>query len=420
MNYKIAKEFLLKQKFNLIFFEQLVTSGTSFVATILIINLIGLNSFGIFSMYWIFYLLINSLQNSLIISPMMTNIAFYEENEKMLFIGSVLLQQIFFLLFFIIFIKIIFTIPFIDIEFIKKDYINYFILLILSSQVYQFFRRYFFSQKMYFYSLFTSIFVGLTLIGSLFYYYYSNQINIKEIFSCYIFSFSITVLLCIFSLRNFKFSIFFFKTTIKENFKISKWLFLTSILQWFSGNLWIINSGLILGPTFLGAFRACQTIVNVVNVFFQSLENYFPKKISEIYKNNSIYHMKKYINTINKIGFMFILVISIILSFFSKFILNLFYEENIVSYYYLLIILSFLLPFMFINFFYSFGLRTLKNTKPIFFSYLFSSSFTLIFSNKIILNYEIEGFILGFILTQFFISIITYLGFYLSYRSTKL
>ena len=81
---------------------------------------------------------------------MMTNIAFYEENEKMLFIGSVLLQQIIFLLFLIISIKIIFTFSFIDIEFVKKDYINYFILLILSSQIYQFFRRYFFSQKMYF------------------------------------------------------------------------------------------------------------------------------------------------------------------------------------------------------------------------------------------------------------------------------
>lgn len=420
MNYKIVKEFFFKQKFELIFFEQLVTSGTSFIATILIINLIGLNSFGIFSIYWLLYLLINSLQNSLIISPMMTNIAFYKENEKMFFIGSVFLQQIIFLLFFIISIKIIFITPFIDVEFINKDYINCFVLLILSSQVYQFFRRYFFSQKMYFYSLLASIFVGLILIGSLFYYYYSNQIDIEEIFYCYIFSFSVTVLFCLIFLRNFKFSIFIFLSSIKENFKISKWLFLTAILQWFSGNLWIINSGLILGPTFLGAFRACQTIVNVVNIFFQSLENYFPKKISEIYKNNSIYQMKNYISTINKIGFVFILAISIILSFSSKFILNMVYEENIASYYYLLIILSFLLPFIFINFFYSFGLRTLKNTKPIFISYLFSSSFTLIFSNKIILNYEVEGFIFGIVLTQFFISVITYLGFYLSYRSKKL
>ena len=42
MNYKIVKEFVLKEKFNLIFFEQVVTSGTSFIATILIINLINI------------------------------------------------------------------------------------------------------------------------------------------------------------------------------------------------------------------------------------------------------------------------------------------------------------------------------------------------------------------------------------------
>ena len=96
-----------------------------------------------------------------------------------------------------------------------------------------------------------------------------------------------------------------------------------------------------------------------------------------------------------------------------------FYEENIASYYYLLIILSFLLPLMFINYFYSFGLRTLKNTKPIFISYLFSSSFALIASNTIISNFEEKGFIFGIVLSQIFISVITYLGFYLSTKSSK-
>ena len=158
MIYQFIKDFLLKKKLNLIFFEQLITSSTSFISTILIINFIGLHSFGVFTFYWIFYLLINSIQNSLIISPMMTNIAFYKDNEKMLFVGSVLLQQIIFLLIMIIFIKILFIIPFVNLEFTQKEYINCFILLILSSQIYQFFRRFFFSQKMYFYSLFLAYF----------------------------------------------------------------------------------------------------------------------------------------------------------------------------------------------------------------------------------------------------------------------
>ena len=141
MNYQFIKDLLLKKKLNLIFFEQIITSGTSFISTIVIINFIGLHSFGIFTFYWIFYLLINSIQNSLIISPMMTNIAFYEDNEKMLFVGSVFLQQIIFLLLILIFIKTLFIIPFNNLEFIQKEYINSFIFLILSSQIYQFFRK---------------------------------------------------------------------------------------------------------------------------------------------------------------------------------------------------------------------------------------------------------------------------------------
>ena len=43
------------------------------------------------------------------------------------------------------------------------------------------------------------------------------------------------------------------------------------------GNLWIINSGVILGPYYLGIIRACEAILQVVNPLFQSFENIFPK-----------------------------------------------------------------------------------------------------------------------------------------------
>ena len=72
------------------------------------------------------------------------------------------------------------------------------------------------------------------------------------------------------SFKQLRFSKLAFVKSIKINIKIAKWLVFTYVLQWFSGNFWIIYAGILLGPIFLGAFRACQTVVNVFNLVFQS------------------------------------------------------------------------------------------------------------------------------------------------------
>ena len=54
-----------------------------------------------------------------------------------------------------------------------------------------------------------------------------------------------------------------------------------SLTQWFSGNLWLINAGIILGPFNFGIIRACQTLLNVLNIIFQSIENFVPSEASE-------------------------------------------------------------------------------------------------------------------------------------------
>ena len=39
--------------------------------------------------------------------------------------------------------------------------------------------------------------------------------------------------------------------------------------------------GILLGPYYLGIIRACQTILNVFNILFQTIENIFPTIISK-------------------------------------------------------------------------------------------------------------------------------------------
>ena len=100
----------------LIFLDQSIVSLGNFLITILLLKFLGLNQFGIFSFFWIFLLLIQSLQLAYIISPMLSNIPFQNNSNIKYFYGGIFFQQIllcliiFFLIF--IFLKYFFNIFF--------------------------------------------------------------------------------------------------------------------------------------------------------------------------------------------------------------------------------------------------------------------------------------------------------------------
>ena len=53
-----------------------------------------------------------------------------------------------------------------------------------------------------------------------------------------------------------------------------KWLFYTAVVQWWAGNFFVVASGFLLGAAALGALRLVQTVFGVLNILFQTFENY--------------------------------------------------------------------------------------------------------------------------------------------------
>lgn len=408
------------KKYNLVLFNQIINSGSNFLASIFLVNFLGLEKFGSFTILWLVFLLINTLQLSLVISPMMTNSVFYTGVLKTYYYGGTLIQQIFLTLIILILIKFFFFFGIlVSIDNQIHAIQNVFLLIIFSSQIYQFFRRFFFSKKMYRIPIITDIIIYIVLFSLLIYYLKINELNLEKVFYSYFISFLVGSLLVIPYVKKFNFSLKTFINSVKVNFKISKWTALSSIMQWFSGNLWLINSGIVLGSYVLGAIRACQTIINLSNLLFQSFENFFPVKLTHIYKSEGSKSMNAYINRINFNGFILLSVFVIILSLGSKYILDFFYGPEQSKFYYLLIFLSILLPFTFIHYFYCFGLRSLSNTKPIFISYLFSSFFSILCSDLVISNFGLKGFVAGLIFTQLIIFLVTYLGYQKTLKNEK-
>jgi len=397
---KILNYFNVKSNHHYIFLDQVIVSASNFLLSIIILRFIGLEVFGIFSFYWLFLILIYGLQISYIISPMMTNAPKQNNSTVNYFYGGIFIQQLIFslLVSLIIFFILKFLTNFSSPYQFEKYYLQ-FILVVIVTQSHQFIRRLLFSKKLYFRALIGDLITYLSLIISLLYLKFIDQFILRNIWWLFFYAFllgSILNFTIIFSL-NFK-SKYILKT-IKENWIIGKWLLFTSLSQWFSGNLWLVNAGLLLGPYIFGIVRACQTLLNISNIIFQSIENFVPGIASKKFISGGINEMEIFLKKFSIKYFIIIFLIILIIVLFAKHLLNFFYGSETANYYQILIYLSFILPIHFLQYPLNYSLRTLGKTMGIFISFLFSAIFAMITSKFIISYFKIEGLItsmLGF------------------------
>tara|TARA_B100001057_G_scaffold500410_1_gene615322 strand:+ start:24 stop:1280 length:1257 start_codon:yes stop_codon:yes gene_type:complete len=408
---KIKNLFLKFKNFSNILFDQIIVSGSNFIISILLIRFLDLEIFGKFSFLWLILLLINSVQLSYIISPMITNAGKQNKNELKSFYGSVILHQIFFSIFISLILFILLNF-FGDIfpNFNLKEYSISFTLIVLFSQFYQLTRRLLFCINQTFKALVLDITTYSILIFALIYFNFYKGLNINLILWLFNFVYLFGVILNFKIFYKMKYKIHFFLKNFTLNWKIAKWLLYTSIIQWFSNNLWVINSGFILGAKMLGIIRACQTIIGISNIFYQSFENLIPTIVTKKLKTNGIKAMLKYLKEFRIISLSISIVLSFVLILLSEQILRLFYGHEISKFNEILSYLSLIIPLYFFTLPYVYGFRTMQNTKPIFISYLLSSIVALTISNYIITNYDIRGYIFGTYLSQ--IIIILILTFY--------
>ena len=404
----------------LVFLDQGIVSFGNFLVSITILRFLGIEIFGIFSFFWLILLLINNIQISYIISPMLTNAPKQSISNIGYFYGSIFIQQLIFTL--IIFLFTFFILKFLGNYVLAFQFERFhlsFSLLIVVTQFHQFFRRLLFSKKFYYKNLIIDFITYFVLIFLIIYLNFLNKLNLESVLWSFVCAFISGILInipIIFSL-NYK-----FKNTYKsivENWIIAKWLLLTSLLQWFSGNLWIMNAGLILGPYTLGIIRACQTLLNISNIIFQSIENFIPGTVSKKYISGGVKEMQLYLKEFTKKFFMMILIIILVVIFFSKILLNTVYGTETGSYYQLLIFLALIIPIHLLQYPPTYGLRALGKTKPIFISYLFSCIFTLLVSKFTITYFKVPGLIFGLYSTQLIIIFILYFKYYQILKKKK-
>jgi len=405
------------KSYSLVFFDQVIVSACNFILTIIILRFLGIEIFGLFSFFWLIYSFSLTLQISFLISPLMTNASKINKSKINYYYGSSFIHQLIFsLTTFVALLLFLNIFSNFNNSYSIKSNILIFSTAVAIIQIQQFIRRILLSKGKLLNVTINDFLCYFILIALIFYFNFFNELTLHKIFIFYSISFGFGILIALPIIQSFNYKLINILDDFKQNFVISKWLALSSLFSWFSGSFWVLNVGLVLGPVVLGAIRASQSIVMIINLFFQVLENIIPKETSKIYIEKGKKEMLRYLFNFNKIFFLLIFLFITFIIIFSKQILTILYGIDLIQYNYLVIYFAISIPIIALRYLPEYGMRTMGNTAPIFIAYLFSGSIAIIFSKIIIENYQLQGFIFGMYLSPILIACVTNLGFLKIYK----
>ena len=395
---------LLSRK-SIVLLDQALFSGISFLLTFSLVRILSLSEFGVFSSLILGNYLVVSVLNAMTTSTFQVNYA-KEEDFNSYLTFNILFQfllQLLVILLIVIFYSLnplysiinVFTIIAFTSSFILYDFLRKIILAI---------------DKIALVLICDFIFALIQTIAIFgIYFFQINQLNFVLFWLSL--SYLIPIFIGFYALKQYFTINNLYILFLKKHISQGKWLLFSSVIQWWSSNLFVVASGVFLGLEALGAFRLVQTVFGVLNLLFQTFENYvLPKAVSLFVKSTN--SAKKYIISISKKSGLLILSFLFVLYIFSDSIIQLIGGEKYTQYGFVIRGMSILYVLIFIGYPIRLCIRMLVLNKNFFIGYLLSLAFSLLFFNYFLSNFGLSGAILGLAISQ--LILIIYWQFVLS------
>ncbi|OAZ04019.1 hypothetical protein [Flavobacterium succinicans] len=375
----------------LVLVDQAISSGSSFLITLVLAQKMDLTNFGLFSSLLLLTFLTMSISNALLIQPFQVTVAKViqkKEYQVSLFLGLMVL-----LLFFMLSAKLL--VLFLPKSLLDPVPIHAFLCFLCGYLINDFFRKLFLGIAKIKWVLWMD-FLYLLLLSSLF---IMPKLNLHAaLFIIGIANLVSSLPGVLFLYQNYEKPVswrFFLSNHVQQG----KWLLTVALLQWASSNFFILVSGIYIGIEALGALRLVQTLFGVINIGLQTIENYFLPKISKLYLEN-VAQAKKYLINLTLKGAVLFGVLLSILFVFSTPIIVFAGGEKYQSYGYVVKIIAVLYFFIFLSYPIRIAVRILVLNKIFFLGYLLSFVSSLL-TFHFLLDYSgLTGAVIGLIMNQ--------------------
>lgn len=396
-----ASKNYLKSATALVYADQLVVSGFSFISSVVLARFLGVQGFGIYSIAWLGVLIASSINQPLIIAPMLTLSGKKNGEEKNRYLQALIFKQLLFaaslaILAFFTVLVMSFILP----DWKVGSIILAFPLAVFTFLLQDFFRRYFFVINKPKKAIMIDLIAYGGVLISAFLIHFIRDMDAQFVLLLTALFFLYASLAALISLKELRFNIDEIKAVVLEHWSFSKWLTATAVLQWFSGNLFIIAAGAILGPMAVGATRMAQNIVGITHVLFLAMENIIPTRASNAQRKGGNHQLFKYLMKFTlQMGAITFTLLGLI-TIFSHQIIDFFYGESYLEYQNILIGFCLLYVVVFLGYPFRYAIRTLENTRLIFISFIVSSIFSVAVAYPVIKTFGLPGVVGGLMATQ--------------------
>lgn len=400
---KLTVNLIRHAQVNWTFADQAVVSAANFLTSLIVARLLGVESFGTFSIVWLVLLFVQSLQIALILTPMLSigpktladAAVDYYASVQPLQIGFAIVSGL------ISAGALCLAGPMLGIGESGPGLAFPLALAVVATQMHEFFRRYCFARSLSSKALHIDLVRYGFQFAAMLYIFNRGQGSVQNTLLAISASavLGLVVLARDFPALSWQRS-HIFKTLVRH-WNMSKWLVSSALLQWTSGNFFALAAGAMLGPAAVGAMRAAQNLMGVTHVFFQALDNWAPVRTARIHTENGLLAMRRFTRRMLLFTGVATILAVLVLALPARLWLSLLYGPDYGQYGWLVMLYGLSYFFMALHAPYRYTFVAIEDTRPVFFGYMIAAMFSVIGVYPLLTMFSMHGAMTGIVMTQF-------------------
>lgn len=379
--------------------EQSVFSGTGFLINIALVKLMDLEQYGLYaSLVLVIYLLLGVSQ-ALVVQPMQVHISKAKNSfSYRLFLLFLKLSLI------LCFSIIIIVVSLAGFNFLESSQVYFlpFTAYMISFLLFDFYRKYFLATGQIKMALIIGVIYAASTFG-LFILAFYGQFSGGLTTYVYLLMVGYLPALAVATVTYFLELTLPTKKELKEYGKVhiveGQWLLYAAVVQWFSGNLYVMASGLLIGVEALGVLRFVQSLLGLVNILLQTIENYVLPQLSRAYQLSLQHCYRAFQSSLGTYQLGILAGLSL-LFLFAEEVLRIAGNASFVPYAYVLRGMVVLYAIIIIAYPIRLLIRVTELNKSYFTAYLISFLFSLVSYQFLLTHFGVSGAIIGLIINQ--------------------
>jgi O-antigen/teichoic acid export membrane protein len=186
----------------------------------------------------------------------------------------------------------------------------------------------------------------------------------------------------------------------EQRWRSARWLLGSAVMQWTSGHLFVMLAPLYVGLWGAGALRAAQSIVGVVNVWHQGLENIVPVQAGRLWRGMSPGHAVRYVTRVSLIWTLITGVFVTTIALYAGPLLRAVYSPQVAEHGWVLQWYAFVQLLIFLGLPLRSLLRAAEQTRGIFLGFAAATVFSVATVFPLLSHWGLTGALIGLTAAQ--------------------